>query len=218
MFRFFRTAFAAVVLLSIAPMMNAQTNPDGHELVALWKQYDEAHKADRPQKEADILSKIKVEAQKRHLAVDFYDAATKYVETVQRRDWKKRDELRKNLAQEVKDFDEPLVTFLWMGDVASSDERWAYVKPRSDAFRAGKHSALWRGIDGLMGGALKYAVDKTKAQVADNIRARAMRPLEGAVNGAAAAVTVKSDVRKLTKADREEIARQVMKGKTITFS
>ena len=155
MFRFFRTAFAAVVLLSIAPMMNAQTNPDGHELVALWKQYDEAHKADRPQKEADILSKIKVEAQKRHLAVDFYDAATKYVETVQRRDWKKRDELRKNLAQEVKDFDEPLVTFLWMGDVASSDERWAYVKPRSDAFRAGKHPALWRGIDGLMGGALK---------------------------------------------------------------
>ena len=69
-----------------------------------------------------------------------------------------------------------------------------------------------------MGGALKYAVDKTKAQVADNIRARAMRPLEGAVNGAAAAVTVKSDVRKLTKADREEIARQVMRGKTITFS
>lgn len=72
--------------------------------------------------------------------------------------------------------------------------------------------------DELMGGALKYAVDKTKAQVADNIRARGMRPLEGAVNGAAAAVTVKSDVRKLTKQDREEIARQVMRGKTITFS
>ncbi len=71
--------------------------------------------------------------------------------------------------------------------------------------------------DQIVGGALQYAVNEAKAQTANTIRARAMRPLEGAANGAAP-VTVKSDVSKLTKEDREEIARQVMRGKTITFS
>jgi hypothetical protein len=159
MIRFVRTAFAAVALFLFTPMMNANPAPDsdGHVLTALWKQYEEARKADRPQTEADILSKIKAEAVQKRLAADFYDAATKYVEVVQRRDWKKRDEARKNLEKEVKEFNEPMVTYLWMSEQAgtSSDARWKYVRERSDAFRAGHNSALWRGIDGLMGGAMK---------------------------------------------------------------
>ena len=155
--RIVRTALAAVALLLFAPMMNAQTDQDGHVLTALWKQYEEASKADRPQKEAEILSKIKAEATRQHLPADFYDAATKYVESVQRRDWKKREELRKDLRQEVEVFADPLVTYLWMGDwnSASSDARWAYVKDRSEAFRAGHNKSLYRGIGGLMGGAMK---------------------------------------------------------------
>ena len=158
MFRYVRAALAAALFL-IAPLMNANPAPDkdGHVLTALWKQYEEANKADRPQKEAEILTKIKTEASKQRLAADFYDAAVKYVESVQRRDWKKREELRKNLEKEVKDFDEPMVTYLWMSDHAgsSSDARWAYVQPRAEAFRAGHNTALWRGIGGLMGGAMK---------------------------------------------------------------
>lgn len=71
--------------------------------------------------------------------------------------------------------------------------------------------------DQLVGGALQYAVKEASAKTAQNIRNRAERPEEGAAKGGAA-VTVKSDVRKLTKADREEIARQVLAGKVITFS
>ena len=156
MLRLFRTALAAVAFLFFTPMMNAQTDQDGHVLTALWKQYEEAVKADRPQKEADLLAKIKTEAQQRHLPVDFYDAATKYVETVRRRDWKKVSEARENLKKEVGDFNHPLVTYLWMGDTGvSSDERWAFVKDRSKAFREGHNTALYRGISGLMGGAMK---------------------------------------------------------------
>ena len=139
-------------------MMNANPAPDkdGHVLTALWKQYDEAHKADRPQKEAEILTKIKAEASKQRLAADFYDAATKYTEAVTRRDWKKRDETRANLEKEVKEFDEPMVTYLWMSEYGnySSDARWKYVRDRGDAFRKGHNDALWRGIGGLMGGAM----------------------------------------------------------------
>lgn len=159
MFRYVRAALAAAALFLIAPLMNANPAPDkdGHVLTALWKQYEEANKADRPQKEAEILTKIKTEAARQRLAADFYDAAVKYVESVQRRDWKKRDELRKNLEKEVKDFNEPMVTYLWMSDQAgtSSDARWAFVRDRSEAFRQGQNSALWRGIGGLMGGAMK---------------------------------------------------------------
>ena len=159
MFRYVRAALAAAALFLIAPLMNANPAPDkdGHVLTALWKQYEEANKADRPQKESEILTKIKAEAVKQRLAADFYDAAVKYVESVQRRDWKKRDELRRNLEKEVRDFDEPMVTYLWMSEQAgsTSDARWAYVRPRAEAFRAGHNTALWRGIGGLMGGAMK---------------------------------------------------------------
>ena len=158
MFRYIRAALAAAALFLIAPLMNANPAPDkdGHVLTALWKQYEEASKADRPQKEAEILTKIKDEAARQRLAADFYDAAVKYVESVQRRDWKKREELRKNLEKEVKDFDEPMVTYLWMSerDGASSDARWAFVRDRAAAFRAGHNTALYRGIGGLMGGAM----------------------------------------------------------------
>ena len=72
MFRYVRAALAAAALFLIAPLMNANPAPDkdGHVLTALWKQYEEANKADRPQKEAEILTKIKTEAQKQRLAVD----------------------------------------------------------------------------------------------------------------------------------------------------
>ena len=152
-------ALSAVALLLLAPMMNANPAPDkdGHVLTALWKQFEEARKADRPQQEADILTKIKAEAKKQRLAADFYDAATEYVQSVQRRDWKKRDELRENLKKEVDAFNDPMVTYQWMGDYGgtSSDERWAFVKNRAKAFREGHNTALYRGVDGLMGGALK---------------------------------------------------------------
>jgi len=72
-------------------------------------------------------------------------------------------------------------------------------------------------FDELMRGGMQYAAAATQAQTARNIQARGQRPMEGAAGGNAAVVT-KSDVTKLSKADREEIARQVMRGKKITFS
>lgn len=68
---------------------------------------------------------------------------------------------------------------------------------------------------------IKKAVEQSAAkaaekQVVDGIRAKGMRPAE---NGTAAqsGFTVKDDVSKLTRRDREEIARRVAKGETIKF-
>lgn len=133
----------------------AQTMSDGHSLTSLWKKYDAARKADRPQLEAEILAQIKQEAISRHLPVDFYDAATLYVSTVQRRDWKQRDALQKALDEEVSTFDEPIVTFQWMSrwKNASSDALWAYVQAHPDGFK-GRTGAFYQDAGGYLGGAL----------------------------------------------------------------
>ncbi len=144
------------VLASLAGILNLAAMPDGHELTQLWLQYEQAHHADRPQKEAEILSKIKTEAARRKLPADFYDAATQYVYTVQRRDWKKRPELLRGLKADVDRFNFPLVTFLWMKewDGASPEALKAYVHAHSDGFD-GHHPALYRGVDHYLSGALK---------------------------------------------------------------
>ena len=79
-----------------------------------------------------------------------------------------------------------------------------------------KHAYEVVHMDDMMRGAMQYATQAAQAQVSRNIQARGARPVEGAASGAPGVVT-KSDVRKLTKADREEIARQVARGKIITF-
>ena len=137
-------------IVAIAQPMN-----DGHILTSLWNKYEAARKADRPQLEAEILSQIKQEALQQHLVVDFYDAATLYVSTVQRRDWKQRDALHKALEKEVAAFDEPIVTFQWMSrwQYASADALWTYVQAHPDGFN-GRTSAFYRDVNGYLGGAL----------------------------------------------------------------
>ena len=157
---------AVIVFLTAGMKQNTLNQPDadGHVLTALWAQYTAATKADRPQKEAEILADIKAEAQRQHLAVDFYDAAVQYVYTVQRRDWKQRGALREQLSADVAAFGEPVVTYLWMGEFAgkSTDERWAYVQDHADAFR-GVHRPFYR--TGKMGGALKDFIADDKEYV-----------------------------------------------------
>ena len=58
---------------------SAETDSEGHVLVALWADYQQAVSLDRPAKQVEILSKIKSESSEKRLAWDFYDAAKKYV-------------------------------------------------------------------------------------------------------------------------------------------
>ncbi len=142
-----------LALLAGAATVWAQNTGDGHQLTSLWKEYKKAYSADRPQKEAEALSKIKAEAMAQHLPVDFYDAATQYVRSVQRRDWKQRDTLRKALEAEVKAFDEPIVTFLWMQEWggASHASLLAYVNEHPEGFK-GCNQPLHRNLNYLNDG------------------------------------------------------------------
>jgi len=70
--------------------------------------------------------------------------------------------------------------------------------------------------DEIIGGALAYTAQTVQRQTLDTIRAGAARPIENGVSQNAG-ITVKSDVSKLTAADRKEIARRVERGEWITF-
>lgn len=71
-------------------------------------------------------------------------------------------------------------------------------------------------MDEIVTETMKTAASAAEKRVTNNVRARGTRPAE---NGTAAqsAFTIKNDVRKLTKADRAEIARRVARGEEISF-
>lgn len=141
------------LLAALAGVVTLGAQESGHQLTSLWKEYEKAHKADRPQKEAAALSNIKEAAVKQHLPVDFYDAATLYVNAVQRRDWKQRDTLRRQLEEDVKAFDEPIVTFLWMKEwkYSSREDLLTFVEAHSKALE-GRHNALHHGAERILDG------------------------------------------------------------------
>ncbi len=71
-------------------------------------------------------------------------------------------------------------------------------------------------FDDMMGGAMAHTAEKVKEGIVNSINGKAARPSEGATevnNG----VTFKTDVNKLTKADRQEIIRRAAAGEIIRF-
>ena len=148
--------FISWLLALLGGAVTVQAQSDGHVLGSLWDEYYAAQKADRPQKEAEVLTRIKKEAMARHLSADFYDAATAYVSSVSRRDWKQTESLEAALKAEVERFDEPIVTFLWMMGPAhlGKEESWAYARKNWDRLQ-GCNRALYREVGSYWSGSLK---------------------------------------------------------------
>ena len=71
-------------------------------------------------------------------------------------------------------------------------------------------------LDELVNGAATVAARQAEQRTVSSIKNRAARPAENGTSSQSTA-TIKSDVRSLTKADREEIARRAARGERITF-
>ena len=78
--------------------------------------------------------------------------------------------------------------------------------------------AAYRALhhDEIVAGEVSNAKAQTEKALVDNIRAKGSRPAENGTSGAST-FTYKSDVSKLNKADRAEIARRVARGERIEF-
>lgn len=78
------------------------------------------------------------------------------------------------------------------------------------------HAYMVMHMEDIVNGVAQNTAQQTQKQVVQHIRARGARPAENGTS-AQSAFTVKSDVTKLTKADRAEIARRAARGEKITF-
>ena len=150
--RFLITLAAAFAALNLLAM-----NDDGHKLTQLWLKYDEARKADKPKTEAEILSQIKTEATAKRYAVDFYDAATQYVEAVGRRNWKEREPAKNALKKEIEAYGDPMVTFTYMDQYCreSASALRSYAKRHEFT---GSNPAFWRGVGSFLTGVLPHFI------------------------------------------------------------
>lgn len=70
--------------------------------------------------------------------------------------------------------------------------------------------------DEIIGGVMQFAAKTATEQTVNNIRARGMRPAEGAMGNAAPAAN-HTDVSKLTREERNDLARRALRGERITF-
>lgn len=129
---------------------SAEADSEGHVLVALWADYQQAVSLDRPVKQLEILSKIKSEASEKRLAWDFYDAAKKYVSDAASRNWKLQDSLKLKLGEEIAKFDEPVMSFVWKlskGD-ETAEAVFEYVRANAKRLEASCNQPFWTSYDG----------------------------------------------------------------------
>ena len=123
------------------------TDSQGHVLVSQWEKYVAAEKADKPKTQMDILNEIRTEAIQKGLSYDFYDAAKLYVEVGKSRNWKDRDALEKDFDEKVREFGDPLVTYVWMKDRGRGwEERWEYVKSLPDDALSARTEPFYSGM------------------------------------------------------------------------
>ena len=151
--------FIGVLILALTTLtMNAflrkdktgqATDADGHVLTELWADYAKAVLQDRPKRQADILAQIREQAMEQRLAYDFFDASRRYVDAVTNRDWKLRDTLRAEFAENVRKFGSPVVTFAWMAGHDTNvepDSIFRYVQDNAKALKAGHEKSFYSTV------------------------------------------------------------------------
>ena len=126
----------------------------GYVLKDMWKKYLELVNQDLPKQEAAQLAAIRDEAAQQRLPLDFYDAARAYYDVVVGRDWKRRDEESSALSKAIQEYDDPLVTYLWMTEVVrfSSGERWRFVQKNKERLEGTLRRELHKDLESLLGG------------------------------------------------------------------
>lgn len=79
-----------------------------------------------------------------------------------------------------------------------------------------KHAYEVTHMEEIKSGIAKRSAGDAEKRMAENIRAKGQRPQENGLS-AQGGFTVRDDVRRLTRAERAEIAKRVQRGESITF-
>ncbi len=115
----------------------------------LWKDYQAAKNANRPEKQLEILSEIKKTASDLRMPWDFYQAGKQYVDVALSRNWKLRDSLNTAFKKEVAEFDEPVMTYYDTRFIGS--DKMELVTSRRSELEQGRHPEFWENDGNITG-------------------------------------------------------------------
>ncbi len=149
------TVCAAFVMVNAHAKNEKPKGPDeqGHALTSLWKNYYSAQKADLPKQMSEALDAIMEQAKAKRYHWDFYDAAVKKVDAEVSRNWKVRQEMNTFLANAIKEYDEPIVTYAYRSSYGGSG-LLDFVLANTTRLQAGKNKAFHTRTAGHMNGLL----------------------------------------------------------------
>ena len=123
-----------LTLILVSLMSFSQTkDSQGHTLVSLWKVYQKAADADKPQDQLQALDAIRKEAEARHLGWDFYCAVNEAVSVRSSVNWKDRSAAQQDMEKAIDAFGEPVVVFFHRRHLWSSAEAGRYVSEHKEA-------------------------------------------------------------------------------------
>lgn len=177
------------ILCALAIVMAALSavakDGDGHRLTALWADYEKAVKADRPKKQASTLEEIKRQAEAKRLAWDFYDASRKYVQLRSESNWKLREDLTRQMEQDLDRFGEP-VAIIYDRRHDQADSLISYIKANEAKLKSSSNPEFWSrdprlesfpygaALPGLLGSDYDYALWCLFSEAPDNSAASAL--------------------------------------------
>lgn len=171
----------AIVMTALSA---AAKDGDGHRLTALWADYEKAVKADRPKKQASTLEEIKRQAEAKRLVWDFYDASRKYVRLRSESNWKLREDLTRQMEQDLDRFGEPVAIIYDRRQGA--DRLISFIKSNEDKLKSSSNPEFWSrdprlesfpygaALPGLLGSDYDYALWCLFSEAPDNSAASAL--------------------------------------------
>lgn len=172
----------AIVMTALSA---AAKGGDGHRLTALWADYEKAVKADRPKKQASTLEEIKRQAEAKRLAWDFYDASRKYVRLRSESNWKLREDLTRQMEQDLDRFGEP-VAIIYDRRHDQADSLISYIMANETKLKSSSNPEFWSrdprlesfpyraALPGLLGSDYDYALWCLFSEAPDNSAASAL--------------------------------------------
>ncbi len=148
---------AALAAFAAGMTMNTDKKQDNQNLKALWRDYEAAVAADRPARQAEVLSRIKELARRERLNWDFYDAGRKYVRVEESRNWKLRDSLRRVFKKEIDDYAEPVVWVAYRREFGGDRNMLDLIQQYADRLQGSADPEFWKDdyrVQGQMNGVL----------------------------------------------------------------
>ena len=132
-------SLSIISISGIYAMNDKQRQDEGTE--RLWKEYEAAAKLDLPEKQLELLDRIKSEARTKKLPWDFKRASDLYINVASNRNWKLRESLQEARKKEVEEFGSAVLSYSYCKN--DSDAVMLLIKERRSELESARNAGFY---------------------------------------------------------------------------